>query len=150
MLLLLFQVDDRAFGLDASGIVQVAPLPELQTVPHAPPYVAGLLNYRGRTIPVIDLTPLIGGRPSRPVLSTRLVLAHYPPGGEDCVVGLIAERAVETITCNQSDFTASGIQVPDAPYLGRTAIMNGRIIQETTVEEAVGEEVRALLLSHQS
>jgi chemotaxis-related protein WspB len=147
MLLLLFQVDDRAFGLDASSIVQVAPVPELKAVPHAPPYVAGLLNYRGRTIPAIDLTQLIGGRPSRPVLSTRLVLAHYRPGGDDCIVGLIAERAVETVNCAESDFTAPGIQVPDAPYLGRTAILNGRIVQQTSVEEAVGEEARALLLA---
>jgi len=147
MLLLLFQVDDRVFGLDASDIVQVAPVPELQPVPHAPPYVAGLLNYRGRTIPAIDLTQLIGGRPSRPVLSTRLVLARYRPAGEGGVVGLIAERAVETVTCSESDFTTSGLQVPDAPYLGRTVILNGRIVQQTTVEEAVGEEARALLLA---
>jgi chemotaxis-related protein WspB len=145
MLLLLFQAADQTYGLDASCILEVSPVPELRQAPHAPPYVAGLLNYRGRTIPAIDLTYRIAGRASRPALSTRLLLARYDSGEERSVLGLIAERAVETVTCHESDFDTTGIDIPDTPYLGKAAILNGKIVQLVTVGDALGAEARALL-----
>ena len=145
MLLLLFQAAGRTFGLDASHILEVTPVPEFRPAPHAPAYIAGLLNYRGRTIPVLDLTHLLEGRASRPAFSTRLLLARYAPGGEGAVLGLVAERAVETVSCGDADFNATGIELPATPYLGKAVVLNGRIIQQLTLEEALGEEARTLL-----
>jgi len=145
MLLLLFQAAGQTYGLDTSGILEVAPVPDLRPAPHAPPYVAGLMNYRGHTIPVIDLTHRIAGHASRPALSTRLLLARYEAGGERAILGLIAERAVETVTCRESDFDETGLNIPDTPYLGKAAVLNGTIVQLVTVAEALGEEARALL-----
>jgi chemotaxis-related protein WspB len=147
MLLLLFQAAGRTFGLDSSVILEVTPVPELRPAPRAPAYIAGLLNYRGRTIPVLDLTQVIEGRASRTAFSTRLLLARYEPGGADAVLGLIAERAVETLSCNEADFTATGIEAPDTSFLGKAAILEGRMVQQLNLEEALGEEARALLFS---
>jgi chemotaxis-related protein WspB len=147
MLLLLFQAADRTFGLDASYILEVTPVPEFRPAPQAPAYIAGLINYRGRTIPVLDLTHLMEGRSSRPAFSTRLLLTRYEPGGPGAVLGLVAERAVETLSCSDSDFVEAGISIPDTPYLGRAAILNGRIVQQLSLEEALGEQARALLFS---
>jgi chemotaxis-related protein WspB len=147
MLLLLFQAANRTFGLDASCILEVTPVPEFRAAPQAPAYIAGLMNYRGRTIPVLDLTRLIEGRASRPAFSTRLLLARYEPGGPGAVLGLVAERAVETLSCSESDFAPAGISVPDTPYLGEAAILNGRMVQRLSLDEALGEQARALLFS---
>ena len=147
MLLLLFQAAGRTFGIDTSKILEVTPVPELRNAPGAPAYIAGLMNFRGRTIPVLDLTRLIEGRASRNVLSTRLVLARYEPGGEGAILGLVAERAVETVSCSDADFAATGIETQDMAYLGKAAILGGRIVQRVTLEETLGEEARALLFS---
>ena len=76
MLLLLFQAEGETYGLDTRQILEVAPYPECTALPHAPVYVAGLATWRGRTVPVIDLSALIAGKAAQPLLSTRLLVVQ--------------------------------------------------------------------------
>ena len=67
--------------------------------------MAGLFNYRGAPVPVIDLSQLTLGRPAARRLSTRIVLVHYPDeSGGTHLLGLIAERATQTVRHEPSDF----------------------------------------------
>ena len=79
-------------NVEASQAVEVVPLLGLRRLPQAPPGVAGVLNYRGRPVPAIDLCALTMGRPSRELLSTRIIVLQHqeaPAGrklGKDLVV----------------------------------------------------------------
>ena len=96
MLVLRFQLGEDVLELDARDVVEVIPCVELQRVPHAPDYVAGLLNYRGRPVPVIDLCWLSLQRASRPLLSTRIILVRHDAAiSVDGRLGLMAERVTE-------------------------------------------------------
>ena len=53
MLFLKFRIGADAFMLEAAQIAEVLPLLHLTPIPQAPASVAGLLNYRGRPVPVI-------------------------------------------------------------------------------------------------
>lgn len=77
MLVLQFRVGGDYYGLEGRTIIEVAPLVTLRSIPHAAAYVAGLFNYRGRLVPVIDLSALLIAVPSRPLMSTRIVLVNY-------------------------------------------------------------------------
>ena len=57
--------------------------------PRAPQGVAGLFDYRGKRVPVIDLSLLTLGKPAQQRLSTRIVLVHY--GEKADLLGLIAQ-----------------------------------------------------------
>src|SRR5208337_4889093 len=52
--------DDGVFGIDATLIEEVVMVGELTPVRHAPAYVAGIRNLRGRIITVIDLCVRLG------------------------------------------------------------------------------------------
>ena len=146
MLLLTFQAGGQTYGLDARNVIQVAPYPTCTPLPHAPAYIAGLVTWRGCTIPVIDLSALLEGTPARPLLSTRLLVIDYPhPNGCSQPLGLLAEKAVETVVLDETRCEPQKVTIPDAPYLDGTAEHAGRLIQRLAVEELLPPSVRHLL-----
>jgi chemotaxis-related protein WspB len=68
MLFLLFQLGKERYALQASRVVEVVPLLELKQLPQAPKGVAGIINYRGRPVPVVDLCALTLGPAGRRAL----------------------------------------------------------------------------------
>src|SRR5688572_5758867 len=98
MLFLVFQLGADRFALDVATVAEVLPLVTIRPMPQAPLGVAGILNYRGAPVPVIDLSQLTMGRPAARRLNTRIVLVHYPDRhGAPRLLGLIAEKASETV-----------------------------------------------------
>jgi chemotaxis-related protein WspB len=119
MLFLVFELGNDRYALDVRQIAAVLPLVGIKQVPRAPQAMNGLFNYRGAPVPVLDLSQLTLGRPSKRRLSTRLMLVHYPDdAGQTHLLGLIAERVTETARHEASEFVPSGITNTGAPYLG--------------------------------
>jgi chemotaxis-related protein WspB len=146
MLLLQFQAGTDRYGLDVSRVIEVIPMVVFRTLPHAEPTVAGIFNYRGAMVPVIDLTCLLTGTPSRPLFSTRVILVDYPgPDSERHVLGLLAERVTETIFCSEEELMPAGIAVEGAPYLGDLLLHGGSMIQRVTVEKLLPSSLRESL-----
>lgn len=126
MLFLVFQVGAHRYAIDAGQVAEVLPLVAITAIARAPEDVAGVLVYRGAPMPVVDLSQLLEGRPAARRLSTRIVVVHYPVGkdgaqGGTRLLGLIAEKATETIRREALDFVDSGVVNDRAPYLGAVA-----------------------------
>jgi chemotaxis-related protein WspB len=122
MLFLLFQIGQHRYALDSRRVAEVLPLVDIKEIPHAPAGVAGVFNYRGVPVPVVDLSQLTMGRPAQRRLNTRIVLVHYPDDtGQLHLLGLIVERATETVRRDLGDFVPSGLTNDAAPYLGPVA-----------------------------
>jgi chemotaxis-related protein WspB len=110
MLFLLFELTPDRYAIDVAQVAEVLPILRVKPVPQAPAGVAGLISYRGTSVPVIDLSALMLGRPAAPCLSTRLIVVHYPDGpGKTRPLGLIAEHVVDTMRRNADDFMPSNI-----------------------------------------
>lgn len=122
MLFLTFQLGVDRYALDAKRVVEVLPLVDIKQIPHAPAGIAGVFNYRGTPVPVIDLTQLTLDRPARQCLSTRIVLVHDTSSlGDTRVLGLMAEHATEMVRREPAEFVPSRVANGAAPYLGRVA-----------------------------
>ena len=148
MLFLLFHLGKDRYALDASRVVEVVPLLALKRIPQAPRGVAGIFNYRGQPVPVVDLGELMLGQPASPRLSTRIILVHYPDdGGKQRLLGLIAEQATEIIRKEPKDFMATGVQMRAAPYLGPVAMDDKGVIQLVHEQRLLSGPVRDLLFS---
>ena len=119
MLFLLMQLDGNRYALDIRQVAVVLPLVDLRGVPGAPAAVAGIIDYGGAPVPVIDLAQLLANRPAHRRLGTRIVLVQY---AERHVLGLIAERATETVRRDAAEFQPSGITRSEPPHLGPVAL----------------------------
>ena len=147
MLILLFYAGKDLYAIDSSYIVEVIPRVSFRKVHHVPEYVAGLFNYRGVILPVIDLCHLIQGSPSRPYLSTRIIIVKYLRENQSLqYLGLMAERVTETLSIANSDIRESSIRVDEAPYLSGTIVDEKRIIQCVKLEKLFSDERHNYLL----
>ena len=146
MLFVLFQVGKDRYAICANDVVEVLPLVELKEVPSAPLPVAGLFIYRGNPTPVIDLTQCLSNQPARRCLSTRVLVTNYVlESGETRTLGLMAERANETMARSERDFTDGGVNNDEAPYLGPVVRDARGLIQWVRVEKLLPPEVQAVL-----
>src|SRR5271165_3279186 len=79
MLLLTFRAAENLYAIDVARVVEVVPRINLRRLPHTPGFLAGLFDYRGTVVPVVDLGILLGSESCRDRLSTRIILVNSRP-----------------------------------------------------------------------
>ena len=119
MLFVVFRAGGRRYALEASSVVEVVPLVKLTPLPHAPPSLRGLFRFRGFIVPAVDLSVLTGGEPARELMSTRILVTRVDGHGEgrERFVGLVAEGVTGTLLRPEGPSQATGISLPEAPWL---------------------------------
>jgi purine-binding chemotaxis protein CheW len=75
---LVFALGSEQYALPANQVHEVRPRGLLTTLPGTPAFLAGLINVRGRIVPVVDLRSLLGMAPDGP--STSVVLVSHRSG----------------------------------------------------------------------
>jgi len=146
MLFLVFELARDRYVLEIGQVAEVLPLLDIRTMPQAPTAVAGILNYHGTPVPVIDVSQLTLGRPAERRLSTRIVLVHYPDAdGKPRLLGLIAERATQTVRREEKDFVASGVTSDGASYLGPVVADARGLLQWLDVRTLLPPAIRYVL-----
>lgn len=103
MLVLLISLGETQYAIDCKQIVEVISLVRLQNIAQMPEYVAGLLNYRGQIIPVIDLCQLLVNNQYEQKLNTRIIIVKFNQQETVYLLGLIAEQVTETLTIEEND-----------------------------------------------
>jgi chemotaxis-related protein WspB len=117
MLMLLFYVSNECFALSCDSIVEVFPKVHLKKGQGMPNYIAGVMNYGGGPVFVIDTAQLIENRPAGSALHTRIVLISANLSGSN-FLGLICEKAITTMEADLSQFVNPGFKFKDRPFLG--------------------------------
>jgi chemotaxis-related protein WspB len=146
MLLLLFKIENGRYALDIKQIVEIAPLVKLKKIPVAPDFVAGLMNYRGEGVPVIDLGKLIDDVPAKNNFSTRVIIVENPfKGHQDKYIGLIASTVTETIKTDLTKAPSTGVLMDKSLYKGDEAPDTEDMIQWFDLKKMLPEdEINAL------
>ena len=117
MLLLLFEICNGRYALDTNQIIEIVPLVILKKIPATPDYVAGLMNYRGEGIPVVDLCQLVDNQPYEDAFSTRIIIVKYPVENKGYrPLGLIADNVTETVRTNSSQPPPTGVLMDKSLY----------------------------------
>ena len=151
MQLLTFTAGGLVYAIAARTVVEVLPTVPVRPVPHLPDDVLGMVAYRGRMIPVIDLPRRLTGSPARALLSTRLIIVEIPgaQGGEavPARVGLIAENMVTTVGSEDAETVFPQMQLESAPYLGRILRLGGQTVHMLVVERLLPSGVASGLLA---
>jgi chemotaxis-related protein WspB len=149
MLFLIFQLGTDRYAIEAAQVVEVLPLVNTKRIPHLPPGVAGLFDYHGAPVPLIDLTELALGKPSQKWMSTRIILVNYlEKSGKGQLLGFLAEHVTETIHFRKEDFRDSGVAA-EVPYLGAVVNDAGGIVQKIGIQSLLSESVGNYLFRKQ-
>ncbi|HEY0163694.1 MAG TPA: chemotaxis protein CheW [Edaphobacter sp.] len=109
---LVFQLGKEEFGAGVMKIREIMKMQEITTVPQTLPFVEGVINLRGRVIPVIDLRTKFGlERQEHTERTCIIVVRTQSPEGE-LPMGIIVDGVVEVLTLHSSD-------IEDTPDFGR-------------------------------
>lgn len=121
---LTFRLSSGEYALEVGDVVEVLRMVALARMPEAPPWLAGLLNLRGRVIPVIDLRLRLG-LPAQPIgLDTPIIVAQWA----ERPVGLIVDEVTEVLTLFSDALSApDALTGADHPILA-VARADGRLI----------------------
>jgi len=99
LLVATFLLGDGTFGLDTALIQEVVTLGEVTPVHHAPSYVSGIRNLRGRIVTVIDLRVRLELPPNETSAESRILIADWK--GEP--VGLLVDGVDDTVEVGAGD-----------------------------------------------
>jgi purine-binding chemotaxis protein CheW len=88
---ILLRLDDGEYALPLGCVVEVVRMAALAPVPDAPGFVLGLLDLRGRVVPVVDLRRRLGLPAVEPGLSTTICVVEA--GGRG--FGLVADAVTD-------------------------------------------------------
>ena len=87
------QLGDESYGLDIGSVYEIIRFQQCTAVPAAPSFVDGVINLRGRIIPVMDLSSRFGMSRSETTKSTRIIVA----GESGLRVGLVVDAVTEVL-----------------------------------------------------
>jgi len=108
---LTLRLQDELFAIEAESVREILDLVPITEVPGAPAFVGGLINVRGRVVPLADLRVMFDMDRPPPDQDTRIVVIETEVEGEPTIVGILADK-VHDVT----DIDAAAIQ--DAPRVG--------------------------------
>ena len=151
MQLVVFELGDESFGVDISRVQDINRMQEITEIPHAPESVVGVINLRGRVIPVIDLRKRFGLPDAVHTKDTRIVVVHL----EGNLIGVIVD-AVSQVLRIPADIVEPPSPVlagVDSRYLRGIAKLDDKLVilldldyvlsrrEQEAISEVLAEEV---------
>ncbi len=94
-----FRVGRENLGVPISLVHEIVRLMEITAVPDSPDFIEGVINLRGKIIPVIDLRKRFGEKEIKPSKKNRILVAEIM--GK--IVGLVVDAASEVVKIPPSD-----------------------------------------------
>ena len=98
-----FLLDKEAYAI---GILHVREILEYRPptrVPQTPPSIRGVINLRGKVIPIVDLAVKFGLPPTKATKWTCIIVAETTIAGENTVMGVLADAVSEVIDLAPGD-----------------------------------------------
>ncbi len=93
-----FVIENEEFGVDILKVQEIIRTVEITRVPKSPDFVEGVINLRGKIVPVIDLRKRFGIEKKEQDNETRIIVVELP----DKVVGFLVDRVKEVIRVEKS------------------------------------------------
>jgi len=121
-----FRIGNETFGVRIASVREIVRVPEITAVPSAPDTVEGVINLRGKIIPVMDLRKRFGHVDIQPDKKNRILVVEL----QNKLVGLIVNAASEVLKIPPSEIEAPGsvFAEGESSYVSGVGKLKGRLI----------------------
>ncbi|MDR1297226.1 MAG: chemotaxis protein CheW [Deltaproteobacteria bacterium] len=103
MKFLRFELAGEFYGLDILKIMEINGMMDITAVPQTPQFMRGLINLRGKVIPVIDLRLKFGLPEEAYTERTSIIVIEFQTVTGPTQMGIVVDRVSEVITINKAD-----------------------------------------------
>jgi purine-binding chemotaxis protein CheW len=136
-----FFLDREEYGVDVRQVQEIRRMSEITSVPRAPEFVRGVINLRGRILPVLDLKRKLGLGEVEAGRATRIVVVRV---GER-LLGLLVDGASQVLKVAVSRIEPPPEEVLErgGDYIRGVAKLDDRLIILVDLERLLAHELRA-------
>jgi purine-binding chemotaxis protein CheW len=121
-----FRIGNETYGVRIGAVREIVRVPEITAVPSAPDLIEGVINLRGKIIPVMDLRKRFGQADIQPDKKNRILVVEL----ENKLIGLIVNAASEVLKIPPSDIESPGsvFAEGESGYVTGVGKLKGRLI----------------------
>jgi purine-binding chemotaxis protein CheW len=121
-----FRVGNETYGVHIGAVREIVRVPEITNVPSAPELVEGVINLRGRIIPVVDLRKRFGLSNLQSDKKNRILVVEL----ESKLIGLLVSAASEVLKISPSEIEAPGslLAEGECTYVTGVGKLKGRLV----------------------
>ncbi|MEZ5360713.1 MAG: chemotaxis protein CheW [Candidatus Zixiibacteriota bacterium] len=137
-----FKIGSEEYGIDILKVQEINRMPEITKVPQAPHYVDGVINLRGKVIPIINTRRKFSLEEKEHDKDTRIVVVDI--NGE--VIGLIVDSVNEVLRIPNSIVEPPPNVTVDAgaDYITGVARLEDRLLILLDLGKLVGDTVNQM------
>lgn len=96
---LTFSLDKEGYGIDIKYVIEIIGIQAITEIPELPEYVRGIINLRGKIIPVLDVRLKFKMEPKEYNDRTCVIVVDI----NDVSIGLIVDSVAEVITISEEN-----------------------------------------------
>lgn len=135
-LVVICSIGGSLLGISSGPIQEVLALPDIRPVHHAPDYVRGVFNLRGRVIVVIDPAIKLGLAPQEYDGESRILVVQSGPE----LVGLLVDNLIGIFPFSTDQLTASPENLPKAfcKVVSGFFFLDGKMVGLLIMDELLG------------
>jgi purine-binding chemotaxis protein CheW len=121
-----FRIGKETFALPISMVREIVRVPDITAVPNAPNYIEGVINLRGRIIPVVDMRKRFGEKQAVLDKKSRIIVVDLDSRG----LGLLVNSASEVLRIPPSEIAAphTVFQEGEMNYIRGVGKLKGRLV----------------------
>jgi purine-binding chemotaxis protein CheW len=121
-----FRIGNETYGVRIASVREIVRVPEITAVPNAPEMIEGVINLRGRIIPVMDLRKRFSNSSDSSDKKNRILVVEL----DNKLLGLIVSSASEVLKIPPSEIEAPGTLFTegDSSYVTGVGKLKGRLI----------------------
>jgi purine-binding chemotaxis protein CheW len=121
-----FKIGAEEFGVDILKVQEINKMTQITKVPNAPDFVEGVINLRGRVIPIIDLRTRLGLEKIEHTKDTRIIVVEL----DGKTVGFIVDAVNEVlrIPANITEKPPELVAGIDADYITAVGKLEDRLL----------------------
>lgn len=109
---LTFGLGREEFAIQVMCVREIMGVQEITAVPQMPEYVKGVINLRGKVIPVVDLRLKFGMPAQEYTQRTCIIVVQIDQQGSRLLIGTVVDEVSEVLTLQSAD-------IEDTPDFGR-------------------------------
>ena len=121
-----FRIGNETYGVRIGSVREIVRVPEITSVPSAPDIIEGVINLRGKIIPVMDLRKRFGQTEIISDKRNRILVVEL----ENKLIGLIVNAASEVLKIPPSEIDSPGsvFAEGESSYVTGVGKLKGRLI----------------------
>src|SRR5579883_2484421 len=100
---LTFHLGEEEYGIHVTKVREIMGIQQVTAVPHTPSYVKGVINLRGRVVPVLDLRRKLGLPDVEYTKSTCIIVVQLLVDSSPVLTGVVVDGVSEVLTIANSD-----------------------------------------------